>query len=323
MGKSILISKLIEFLKTKEIVSRQEIANYLNINIKTVSTYVNEVNAEGIYYITSTTGKNGGYSLNKKNLSKGLCIDSIEYEALMKAKEIIKKSCIDIYPEIESICNKIKQNYGNTNTLEEINFNCKTRGNVNIDKNQRKKLNKLKGAIIKKQKIHLIKYKKNDEEDVEDIGVIRIIQPYEFINYDGFPYLLAFCELRNDFREFKLDRIIEFKILESTFEEQEDKIKRKELLKHSLGIYRGQKHNVKLKIRSPFKNIISEKSWTQDQTIIELNDKEIMFEGTLEGDEEIISWILSMRECVEIIEPEILKNKYLEVIKKIHKRNFN
>ena len=48
-----------------------------------------------------------------------------------------------------------------------------------------------------------------------------------------------------------------------------------------------------------------------------------MFEGTLEGDEEIISWMLSMRECVEIIEPEILKNKYLEVIKKIHERNFN
>jgi predicted DNA-binding transcriptional regulator YafY len=73
-----------------------------------------------------------------------------------------------------------------------------------------------------------------------------------------------------------------------------------------------------LKIRHPMSQIIKEKIWSENQVIKEISeDKSIIFEAKLQGEVEIISWILSMGTDVEVIEPIELKNKIKEILEKM------
>lgn len=64
-------------------------------------------------------------------------------------------------------------------------------------------------------------------------------------------------------------------------------------------------------------NTIKEKIWVDNQEVIELENGKILFKATMEGLPEIISWILSMREYVKIIEPLEIKEEVRLSVQKI------
>ena len=67
MSKASNIQKMIDYLVTQKRATREELASYLNVNKKTISSYVNDINADYHYYIKSVTGKYGGYELTHYN----------------------------------------------------------------------------------------------------------------------------------------------------------------------------------------------------------------------------------------------------------------
>ena len=72
----------------------------------------------------------------------------------------------------------------------------------------------MKEAIANKNKVK-IKYKSINSGITE-----RIIHPAELFIYIDKWYIAGFCELRNEIRLFKLDDIIEYKILEEVYTEK-------------------------------------------------------------------------------------------------------
>lgn len=66
-------------------------------------------------------------------------------------------------------------------------------------------------------------------------------------------------------------------------------------------------------------NTISERIWVDNQVITELENGSILFEATMKGGPEIISWILSMQSYVEVRDPQSLKVKLKEELEKMIK----
>lgn len=72
----------------------------------------------------------------------------------------------------------------------------------------------MKKAIRNKNKVE-IKYK-----SVNSGIKNRIIHPAELFRYIDKWYVAAFCELRNEIRLFKLEDILEYKVLQDTYDDK-------------------------------------------------------------------------------------------------------
>jgi len=61
-----------------------------------------------------------------------------------------------------------------------------------------------------------IKYQRGDEELSE-----REIEPAAIYGYDNLWIVIAWCHLRNDYRNFRLDRMLEFTLLNKRFDDRQ------------------------------------------------------------------------------------------------------
>lgn len=72
-------------------------------------------------------------------------------------------------------------------------------------------LDEVRHAIRQERKLKLM------YRDQENTPTQRIVQPIALIYYLEVIILAAWCELRQDFRHFRVDRIVEYAVLEETF----------------------------------------------------------------------------------------------------------
>ena len=169
-------------------------------------------------------------------------------------------------------------------------------------------------AIISNKEV-FIEYSGNNGEVSK-----RTIQPYKIFTFKGEQYVIANCLSKNQVRYFKLIRIKGYHISNKIFKKTLDVDKLIENnKKNSIGIFGGKKYNLILEITPPMANTIKEKIWVDNQEVIELENGKILFKATMEGLPEIISWILSMREYVKIIEPLEIKEEVKLSVQKIIK----
>ncbi len=69
---------------------------------------------------------------------------------------------------------------------------------------------------------------------------------------------------------------------------------------------------MKLRIRHPFAVMAAETAWYPQQRISAPDkDGSVFFEGTVTSLEEISRWILRAADCMEVLEPEVLREKVL------------
>lgn len=317
MSKASKIQKMIDYLIMKKSATREELAIYLNVNKKTITSYVNDVNADHHYYIESTTGKYGGYKLNYYRNS--IHIDKSEMNALLIANEIIEKERPEIFPEFNTLTQKIQNIYEQHQPGADAlpNEFYKASNGMSVDhSSDRKKEEKMSKAI---ENCIALKILYTDSHKNENY---RIVEPYQIFSFKGGTYLIGNCRLREDIRIFKLSRVDKIEYTSSSYTIKKD-YNLSELFNKTIGIHLGNIMKVKLKIFSPFDTFICEKKWVDDQMIIRESEDCVIFSGHLSDDEETITWLLSMKDCVEILQPEGLLNRYKTAVKKIFDKNFN
>ena len=84
-------------------------------------------------------------------------------------------------------------------------------------------------------------------------------------------------------------------------------------LEDTIGIYRGNSYNIKLKIQYPYAQGFKEYSWVRNEEIIDyLDEGYIVYEASIQGEVEAISWIMGMGANCEVLEPKVLKDKIIE-----------
>lgn len=292
-------------LKQGKIVKKCELAEELSVSERQISRYKRAL--DEVFTIESIPGPQGGYKLIdsyfpfKELLTKEEIIllkyysNSLQYIDDEKLKKALDKINYSILKESNEMSTEIipYSKINNNNQIIEIQ-------------------NKMYEAILNKNEV-IISYKSNK-------GVLtrRKIQPFKMFVYKGECYVVAMCLLKNEIRFFKLVRIKELIVTGIKFKISSDVEKIvEESTKNSIGIFSGKEYKLKLKIFPPMSNTISERIWVDNQVITELDNGEILFEATMKGGPEIISWILSMRSYVEIIEPEYLKMEIEEELKKM------
>lgn len=155
MSKIANMLNMLQILKDGKVHNIQELAQKLEVSERMIRQYKLELEQAGIY-INSTTGKYGGYQIEKENNFLKIA-DTLKEEMYIIIKKAIKNR------------NKIEIQYNSTNS-----------------------------GITK-----------------------RIIHPAELFCYIDKWYVAAFCELRNEIRLFKLENIIEYKVLQEIYYDKE------------------------------------------------------------------------------------------------------
>jgi len=336
MGSIANTIKLYLILQSKGKVKIKELAEELEVDERTIRRYKDELEQANIY-IDSEPGRYGGYYLYNDNYlmgltlsqeeylgrsytersrsGRGLTLSQEEYLALMMINEELSRSNHVVSRDYNSAIEKISVVYNvhhhNATGTNFSNYTVKkSKSNVNISE-ERKKLIDIHAAALTRNKVK-IKYYSLSSGLSE-----RIVHPYATIQYKGDLYFAGYCEKRQEIRDFKLCRIREYTVLDSKFPKN-DNFNLEEYMKNCIGIIKDEKIDLKIQIFFPMAQIVKEKIFVDNQKITEYKDEGyIIYEATMEGLEEIKSWILSMGSYAKVLEPKFLQDEIKDEIKKI------
>jgi len=314
MGSIANTIKLYLILQSKGKVKIKELAEELEVDERTIRRYKDELEQANIY-IDSEPGRYGGYYLYNDNYLMGLTLSQEEYLALMMINEELSRSNHVVSRDYNSAIEKISvvynvHHHNATGTIFSNYTVKKSKSNVNISE-ERKKLIDIHAAALTRNKVK-IKYYSLSSGLSE-----RIVHPYATIQYKGDLYFAGYCEKRQEIRDFKLCRIREYTVLDSKFPKN-DNFNLEEYMKNCIGIIKDEKNDLKIQIFFPMAQIVKEKIFVDNQKITEYKDEGyIIYEATMEGLEEIKSWILSMGSYAKVLEPKFLQDEIKDEIKKI------
>lgn len=299
--------KMYFMLSPDTLIKCKDIATKLEVNERQVRRYKDILS--NFIEIESLPGKDGGYRLKEESL--------IKPKSLLSNKDIVILS--DFVNNIDK--SDINNNQEIINAIEKINYsieNNEKQESVIIPYSRVKPLDKKTEEFIKvinysiiDSKEIIIEYKGNNGEVSN-----RRVQPYKIASYKGEKYLYCYCLLKGEIRNFKIRRIISCTKTEDTFEKTIDMNKHiEEERENNLGIFGGKEFKIKLYIKNPMANTIKERIWVDNQVIDEDKYSDgILFKAKMKGGPELISWLLSMGDTVNILEPIELKEKYRDTI---------
>ncbi|MFZ7120024.1 MAG: helix-turn-helix transcriptional regulator [Eubacteriaceae bacterium] len=299
--------KMLIILKSRGKKTKKELSNILEISERQIQRYREKLDQAGIF-IECEAGRYGGYFINDDHFLWQVGVTEEEITILELIKKRLDAEGYPFLKDYSLMIDKIMatrkegphSNINNSFLVKQPAASYKT-------DDVREKIIDIQAAILLKQKINM-KYVSLSSGLKE-----RIIHPYGIFQYGGDTYFVAYCENRNKILDFKLNRILEYEIVEENFILDND-FKFQTYLKDCFGIFKDYELNLKLKITKPFSQIVSEKIYSPNQKITQLDDDSIIYEATMKGKTEIINWILSMRDCVTVLEPESLREEIKEVI---------
>ncbi len=314
MGKAINMLNMLMLLRSRGKMQIKELSEILEVKERMIRKYKNDFEQLEIY-IDSKTGKDGGYYIYADNSLIDLGITQEELSILKDAQNYLEHESFIFLQEYKMILDKVESNLKNKgDNLSKSNLIFESIPNINLEEEKEKYL-KLQGAILKSKKVELSYFSLSSGLNT------RIIRPYIIYLYQGFWYVIAYCELRDEVRQFKLSRIKEMKVLDDNFNKPQD-FSLKDYLNGCIGIvYDEERFNVKLKIHYPMSIKVSERIWVEDQEVTFNEDNSIIFEAEMTGLEDITNWILSMGSSVEVIGPVELKKRVKAEANKIIEKN--
>lgn len=308
MGKVNNALRMLAILKSRKKVSRKELAEELEVTVREISRYRDDLDYAGVN-ITEVRGKYGGYVLENNDYLLNLELSKNEEYALDNAIDYLKGQGLHFYNDLSSAVDKIKA--ANPNNSEYIRSNIYSKGvKIKADYEEEKdKWLTINDGIINNRKVR-IKYINSNGKESE-----RTVLPYGLFTYYGSNYFVGKCEEKNELRQFKLVRIKEISLLKEEFIKEKFSIEN--YLENTIGLYNGDKMDIKLKITYPYAQGFKEYTWVKDEVISDhIEEGYLIYSATIYGYVEAISWIMSMGNSCEILEPIELKEKVIDEYKK-------
>lgn len=304
--------KMALLLKSRGKMKGADLAKELEVSERQIRQYRDDLEQAGIF-IQSTTGKYGGYVLqSSENLSFGL--QENELMVLEMINEQLRYNN-DLYAkEFTAIVDKVRASINSTSKQYERLSYFTVQPKANIDQQEeKKKYQDIYFAYIGRYKVKM-QYQSLTSGIKE-----RVVEPYGLYHYKGDLYMVAFCELKQKFLDFKLCRIKEYEVLQEKYP-IDHSFSWKKYSENTLGIYKDKEIDLLLKVSYPYSMIVKEKVWVDNQIIQEEADGSILLRAKMKGYQEIKSWILSMGVNAEVIQPKELReeiaSEMIDTIKK-------
>lgn len=162
---------------------------------------------------------------------------------------------------------------------------------------------------IASQKIIKITYHSSNST----VSETRNVEPVGVFHESNFWYFMAFCHLRSDYRQFRLDRIESIEKLEDTYSQKHK----------NLSYYLNKKEKkvtttVRIQVsKEVARHLVWERNFFGFVSEKELNGDMIMHFETSDMDHDFSRWFLMFADAAEILEPEELKRKVKSMAQEI------
>jgi len=175
----------------------------------------------------------------------------------------------------------------------------------------------LESACHHSQKVRIRYYAASKNEESE-----RVIDPYLIDIYRGSnPYVIAFCNKRRDFRDFRIDRIQDLEVLEESFQ-RDPNFNSDEYLANRFQYERGnQTFSIVIWFDRATAPYIRERRWHITQTIAEHMDGSLTLQMEVPGLNDIKRWVLGYGKGAVVKAPpelvELMKGE-VEAMQKLY-----
>lgn len=301
-----IIAILIQ-LQSKKIVRAQDLADRFNVSLRTIYRDVRTLEASGVP-IYSEAGI--GYSLMDGYRLPPIMFTREEASSFIAAEKLMQKftdTALDKH--YKSAMYKLKAVLKNSDKdwLDTIESKVIMQSNQKLFNENAPNALTLFFESIAERKQTLLLYQTFDTEEINE----RIIEPVGIFHQNNFWYVLGYCHLRKDYRQFRTDRIQQIKKtdLDFTLEHKTlEELLQKEKSVHSL---------IKVRILVN-KKIARYLNWERKQYgfVSEKNvgsQVEMTF-MCFDIKESFPRWYLMFADHADILEPDELKDRVLELL---------
>ncbi len=299
-------------LQSKRVVRAQELADRFEVSLRTVYRDIRSLEAAGV----PIAGEAGiGYSLVEGYRLPPVVFTREEAFTFVAAEKLMQKFVDEsLGRHFQSAMFKIKSVLKDEqkDRVEAVEASIKvTRSERLFNKDVPDVLGVLFEAIAEKRQVVLL-YQSIEAEAPNE----RSTEPVGIFHQNNNWYLLAYCHLRKDYRQFRADRIYGISLTENPFTSQHENLDYFLNQDHSFGhkkvrLLVDRNASRFLKWDRKYFGFVSEK---------ESGDKvEMLFESdyTRNG---FARWYLMFADQVDILEPEELKNEVKELLEGISER---
>jgi proteasome accessory factor B len=136
----------------------------------------------------------------------------------------------------------------------------------------------------------------------------RVVDPYFIIFRGRAFYFVGYCHLREDFRTFRINRILGLDLLTEHFTRNQQ-IRPESYFAGSWSVFSGDSVEVIVRFRGSAAKVISGTTHHQDEIVEILTDGTVRYSIITRGIEEIQRWILGFGDEAEVLAPEELRRR--------------
>jgi predicted DNA-binding transcriptional regulator YafY len=310
MSKADNMLSIIWKLKSGKRITAQQLAESLEMNIRTVYRYIDALCASGVP-IVADSGHNGGYSLLHSFSEAPLFFNMEEQKALVHAAIFAQEAGYPFGDELQRAISKLK-NYTNKAQLDEINRHVlgfeviQPQGNPAIQSI----LQELEVAVADGFTLQM-EYRSGHEAATKK----RQLDPYGLVNWKSKWYIVGYCHLRSEIRSFRVDRIHMLTRTNVNFQRPLSFSARKFLLKDMLPDAENANNLISIHIQGVPQalNDLCE-HWLFGHALVERSLEHAHFkveEQTLLT--HVPHFLLSYGRAIQVLEPAMLKERLIEI----------
>ncbi|WP_199615444.1 helix-turn-helix transcriptional regulator [Paenibacillus alkalitolerans] len=310
MSKADNMLSILWLLKSGKRMTAQQLADELEVHIRTVYRCIDSLCASGVPIIADP-GHYGGYSILGNFVEAPLFFDMDEQKALIHASVFAKEAGYPYTEALNRAIGKLKR-YTNEEQLDHIERHADGVSVIHppVDPAQQSLLQLLEDAAANGRSMEM-EYNKRQETGSRT----RVIDPYGIVYWKGSWYVVAFCHLRKEVRSFRADRIARLDVSEHRFERPSD-FSAKQFLMNSLlpeSLHAESPLTVTIQGHEYALNELC-KHWLFGHALAERTAREAQFKL---GVQSLLSYVpyflLPYGKSITILEPDILIDKMAEV----------
>jgi len=301
------LTAILIHLQSRRVVKAQDIAARFNISLRTVYRDVRTLEEAGIPLV----GEAGvGYSIMDGYRLPPVMFTKEEATAFLTAEKLVEKltdastreSYLSAMYKIKSVLRSGEKEY-----LENIDEHIHVMDNHYLpeDRNAANPLQSILKSISEKRVLSIDYFANHNQQKTK-----RNIEPVGVFYLASYWHLIAFCQLRNDYRDFRTDRISKIATTEEPYRKEHPSLKT--YLKQI-----SKEKELQTVVMNVNKDIIrymgDQRYYNGFVSQKELKDKiEMTFlTASLEG---FARWYMMLGDKAEIVSPEILKDRIRELV---------
>ena len=308
MNRTALCIRMLQLLKSRGFMTREEIAAELETNVRNIAEYRKELEMAG-YRIDSLSGKYGGYTLLSDVLLPAATFQEKEKQGLREVQNYLKA-----HPELlwgKDVNQAIDKMLSNTPlSVPHTDFYVDQRQPL-ISSVMQEYIDQMKEAIRSYRCVE-ITYRSLQDHRVKTF----IIHPYELLHYQGAYYCIAYSLLAKDFRTYKFSeqRMKQCRVLDRHFHREMFDV-RKHIGKS--GLIKGEAIEVDMHIMKETGVLMSERQVGVHPYFEWLDEDTLYYRTIFESHQEAMRFLLSLGSNAKVITPVSLCEDLIVESKKI------